>query len=60
MLGMERAKREIKLIKSTTKVNLARARMGLPVPVVSRHILLLGAPGPGKTWRGRSPSSCAG
>ena len=49
MLGMERAKREIKLIKSTTKVNLARAKMGLPVPVPSRHMLLLGPPGTGKT-----------
>ena len=49
MLGMERAKREIKLIKSTTKVNLARAKMGLPVPVTSRHMLLLGPPGTGKT-----------
>ncbi len=49
MLGMERAKREIKLIRSTTKVNLARAKMGLPVPVTSRHTLLLGPPGTGKT-----------
>ena len=49
MLGMEQAKREIKLIKSTTKVNLARAKMGLPVPVASRHTLLLGPPGTGKT-----------
>jgi type VII secretion ATPase EccA len=49
MLGMDHAKREIKLIKSTTKVNLARARMGLPVPVTSRHTLLLGPPGTGKT-----------
>ncbi|ORV82832.1 type VII secretion AAA-ATPase EccA [Mycobacterium interjectum] len=49
MLGMERAKREIKLIKSTTKVNLAREKMGLPVPVTSRHTLLLGPPGTGKT-----------
>lgn len=49
MLGMERAKREIKLIKSTTKVNLARQKMGLPVPVTSRHTLLLGPPGTGKT-----------
>jgi type VII secretion ATPase EccA len=49
MLGMERAKREIRLIKSTTKVNLARTKMGLPVPVTSRHTLLLGPPGTGKT-----------
>jgi hypothetical protein len=39
MLGMEAAKREIKRIRSTTKVNLARAKVGLPVPVASRHTL---------------------
>jgi type VII secretion ATPase EccA len=54
MLGMERAKREIRLIKSTTKVNLARAKMGLPVPVTSRHTLLLGPPGTGKTTVARA------
>ncbi len=36
-------------IKSMTSVNLARAKMGLPVPVTSRHTLLLGPPGTGKT-----------
>jgi len=30
-------------------VNLARAKMGLPVPITSRHTLLLGPPGTGKT-----------
>lgn len=30
-------------------MNLARAKMGLPVPVTSRHTLLLGPPGTGKT-----------
>ncbi|GLD22192.1 hypothetical protein Mkiyose1386_01850 [Mycobacterium kiyosense] len=60
MLGMEQAKKEIKLIKSTTKVNLARAKMGLPVPVTSRHTLLLGPPAPERPrWRARSANSCA-
>lgn len=49
MLGMDAAKREIKRIRSTTKVNLARAKVGLRVPVTSRHTLLLGPPGTGKT-----------
>ena len=39
MLGMEAAKREIKRIRSTTKVNLARSKVGLRVPVTSRHTL---------------------
>jgi type VII secretion ATPase EccA len=49
MLGMQTAKREIKRIRSTTKVNLARSKVGLRVPVTSRHTLLLGPPGTGKT-----------
>jgi type VII secretion ATPase EccA len=49
MLGVAAAKREIKRIRSTTKVNLARAKLGLRVPVTSRHTLLLGPPGTGKT-----------
>ena len=43
MLGMEAAKREIKRIRSTTKVNLARSKVGLRVPVTSRHTLAAGA-----------------
>lgn len=54
MLGMANAKREIKRIRSTTKVNLARAKVGLRVPVTSRHTLLLGPPGTGKTSVARS------
>jgi type VII secretion ATPase EccA len=54
MLGMAQAKREIKRIRSTTKVNLARAKVGLRVPVTSRHTLLLGPPGTGKTSVARS------
>lgn len=54
MLGMQTAKREIKRIRSTTKVNLARSKVGLRVPVTSRHTLLLGPPGTGKTSVARS------
>lgn len=49
MYGMERAKREVQRIRSTTKVNQLRTKAGLPVPVASRHTLLLGPPGTGKT-----------
>ena len=54
MLGMQTAKREIKRIRSTTKVNLARTKVGLRVPLTSRHTLLLGPPGTGKTSVARS------
>ena len=60
MLGMERAKREIKLIKVDDQGESGPRQVGLPVPVTSGHTLLLGAPGTGKTWRGHSPGSCAG
>lgn len=54
MLGMDAAKREIKRIRSTTKVNLARDKAGLPVPVTSRHTLLVGPAGTGKTTVARA------
>jgi type VII secretion ATPase EccA len=54
MLGIAEAKRQVKLIRSTTKVNQARVKMGLPVSVTSRHTLLVGPPGAGRRrWRGR-------
>src|SRR6185312_14489370 len=54
MLGMTAAKRQVALIRSTTKVNEARKKMGLPVSVTSRHTLLVGPPGSGKTTVARA------
>jgi AAA+ superfamily predicted ATPase len=54
MLGMAEAKRQVRLIRSTTKVNQARAKMGLPVSVTTRHTLLVGPPGCGKTTVARA------
>ena len=54
MLGMEEAKKQVKMIRSTTKVNAARVKVGLPVSVTSRHTLLVGPPGCGKTTVARA------
>ena len=54
MLGMEQAKKQVKMIRATTKVNAAREKVGLPVSVTSRHTLLVGPPGCGKTTVARS------
>ena len=54
MLGMAEAKQQVKLIRSTTKVNQARAKLGLPVPTSTRHTLLVGPPGVGKTTVARA------
>lgn len=37
MLGMEQAKKQVKMIRATTKVNAAREKVSLPVSVTSRH-----------------------
>lgn len=49
MIGMVEPKREVQRIRSTTKANLARAKMGAKVQTPSRHTLLVGPPGTGKT-----------
>lgn len=54
MLGMVAAKAQVKMIRATTKVNAAREKMGLAVPVTSRHTLLVGPPGCGKTTVARA------
>jgi ATP-dependent protease Clp ATPase subunit len=54
MLGMAEPKRQVKLIRATTKVNQARAKAGLPVPLTSRHTLLVRPPGCGKTTVART------
>ena len=54
MLGMEQAKKQVNMIRATTKVNAAREKVGLPVSVTSRHTLLVGPPGCGKTTVARS------
>jgi type VII secretion ATPase EccA len=51
---MEAVKRKIGTIKADSIVRVLRARKGLPTPPVSRHILMVGPPGVGKTQSARA------
>jgi type VII secretion ATPase EccA len=54
MVGMEPVKKRINAIRSDAIVRVLRTRKGLPTPVISRHILMIGPPGVGKTQSARA------
>jgi ESX secretion system protein EccA len=54
MVGMEPVKARINAIKADSIVRVLRTRKGLPTPVISRHILMIGPPGVGKTQSARA------
>lgn len=54
MVGMESVKKRISAIRSESIVRVLRTRKGLPTPVISRHILMVGPPGVGKTQSARA------
>ncbi|MBO0879668.1 MAG: AAA family ATPase, partial [Mycobacterium sp.] len=54
MVGMDSVKTRINAIKSDAIVRVLRTRKGLPTPVTSRHILMIGPPGVGKTQSARA------
>jgi type VII secretion ATPase EccA len=54
MVGMEPVKKKIATIKADSIVRVLRSRKGLPTPAVSRHILMVGPPGVGKTQSARA------
>jgi type VII secretion ATPase EccA len=54
MVGMESVKTRINAIRADAIVRVLRTRKGLPTPVVSRHILMVGPPGVGKTQSARA------
>ncbi|OMC13523.1 type VII secretion AAA-ATPase EccA [Mycobacterium sp. SP-6446] len=54
MVGMESVKTRINAIKADSIVRVLRTRKGLPTPAISRHILMIGPPGVGKTQSARA------
>jgi type VII secretion ATPase EccA len=54
MVGMDTVKTRINAVKADAIVRVLRTRKGLPTPVVSRHILMVGPPGVGKTQSARA------
>jgi type VII secretion ATPase EccA len=54
MVGMAAVKAKIGAIKADSIVRVLRTRKGLPTPPVSRHILMVGPPGVGKTQSARA------
>jgi type VII secretion ATPase EccA len=54
MVGMDSVKTRINAVKADAIVRVLRTRKGLPTPVVSRHILMVGPPGVGKTQSARA------
>ena len=49
MIGLGDVKREVAELVDLLAANRARARAGLPVPALSRHVIFAGPPGTGKT-----------
>jgi type VII secretion ATPase EccA len=54
MVGLEDVKKRIATIKADTIARVLRQRKGLPTPPVSRHLLMVGPPGVGKTASARA------
>ncbi|MBY0286814.1 MAG: type VII secretion AAA-ATPase EccA [Mycobacteriaceae bacterium] len=54
MVGLDDVKKRITTIKAGTIARVLRQRKGLPTPPVSRHLLMVGPPGVGKTASARA------
>lgn len=53
-IGLTEVKRELKKLEATVRANAAREAAGLPPVTNSRHVVLLGPPGTGKTTVARA------
>jgi type VII secretion ATPase EccA len=54
MIGLEAVKQQIKALKASTITRELRRRKGIPTPARSRHMLMVGPPGVGKTESARA------
>lgn len=57
MVGLDEVKSSVKRLRSDSIARVVRARKRLPTPPVSRHLLMVGPPGVGKTVTARIVSN---
>ncbi|MGH3382480.1 MAG: right-handed parallel beta-helix repeat-containing protein [Actinoallomurus sp.] len=49
LIGLQGVKRQVRTLVNLNQLSQRRARLGMPVPPMSRHLIFAGPPGTGKT-----------